>query len=104
MAKAKVVHSSDGVEIIFRGDKSNPEPSIGVITFPGGHVEVSRCSDGSYYAHLAVVDSANIVASRFDFQDSVQNGIPAVTAIPNGNLIKHMAIRVENIVPRPDFD
>jgi len=102
MARAKVVHSTDGVCVVFDGDKRNPEPSMGVIQFPGGHVEVSRCSDGSYFAHIEVVDAANVVASRLDFQDAAEHNIKSVTEVPNGNLVKKIAIRISNTVPRID--
>ena len=49
MARAKVTHSDDAVQITFNGDKRNPEPSTAVVKFPGGYVEVSRCSDGTYW-------------------------------------------------------
>jgi len=104
MAKAKVTHSDDAVQITFNGDKRSPEPSTGVIKFPGGHVEVSRCSDGSYFAHIQVVDSANVVGSRFDFQDASEHNIKAVQEIPHGNLINHIAVRVANKVPHLDAE
>jgi len=103
MAKAKVIHSDDAVLIAFNGDKAHPEPSTGVIKSPGGHVEVSRCSDGSYYAHIAVVDSANVVASRMDFQDATENKVQSVQDIPHGHLVNHIAIRISNKIPHPDL-
>jgi hypothetical protein len=37
------------------GDKTKrPEPAQHIIEFPGGAIEVSRCSDGSYWAHILV--------------------------------------------------
>lgn len=98
MAKAKVIHSDDACLIQFNGDKCYPEPATGVIQFPGGHVEVSRCTDGTYWAHIAVVSPANIIGSRLDFT----YGAPvSVTDIPNGDKIDHIAIRIANAVPRP---
>lgn len=104
MAKAKVTHSEDAVKVTFNGDRRNPEPSTGVIEFPGGHVEVSRCSDGTYYAHIQVVDAANVVDSRFDFQNAAEHGIRSVQEIPHGRLITHVAVRVCNQVPHFDPD
>lgn len=101
MARANVTHSQDAVQITFRGDRRNPEPGTAVIQFPGGHVEVSRCSDGSYWAHLEVVDPRNIVDSRVDH---VYGAPRAVTDLPNAELIKKMALRIGNIVPRPEYD
>src|SRR5438132_382157 len=37
------------------GDKqTRPEPAQHIIEFPGGAVEVSRTSDGNYWAHIIV--------------------------------------------------
>ena len=71
MAKAKVIHSDDSVLIDFKGNKRSPEPATGVIKFPGGHVEVSRCTDGTYWAHIEVVDPANVVDTRTSISPSI---------------------------------
>lgn len=102
MAKAKVVHSDDGVMIEFKGDRNNPEPTCGIIKFPGGHVEVSRCSDGSYYAHIDVVDPRNIVASRMDYATAPSLDIANIPGVPNADQIKHIAVRISNTVPHFD--
>ena len=102
MARAKVTHSDDAVQITFNGDKRNPEPSTAVIKFPGGHVEVSRCSDGTYWVHTAMVDAANVADSRIQFQDAIEHQIRCVQEIPNGNLINHIAVRISNAVPHFD--
>lgn len=95
MAKLKnIVHSDDACMMIFRGDISNPEPSCGVIKFPGGFVEVSRCSDGSYYAHVSTDDSDNIIDSRIDYnyEGWIDNGIPN---IPDHNRVKKLAMKIK---------
>lgn len=99
MARAKVTHSDDAVLIEFQGDKRNPEPATGIIKFPGGHVEVSRCSDGTYYAHIEVVDAANVVDSRFDFSELRPDMVRSVHTLPHGDLVKHVAIKIANAVP-----
>lgn len=104
MARANVVHSVDACTIIFVGDRRKPEPSTGVIKFPGGHIEVSRCSDGAYWAHIAVVDSANVIDSRLDFQDAARHGIQSVLDLPHGEHINHIAVRIGNAVPHLDPD
>jgi hypothetical protein len=103
MAKAKVTHSDDAVQITFNGDRRNPEPGTAVIKFPGGHVEVSRCTDGSYWAHVEVVDPANTIASRIDYvaEASREHGIPD---IPAQEHIKKLAVRIANNVPHFDPD
>lgn len=95
MARAKVIHSTDSVQITFYGKKMHPEPSTAVIKFPGGHVEVSRCTDGSYWAHIAVVDGVNIVKGRIDRTD----GGVAVETMNNAECINHIAVLVDNKVP-----
>jgi hypothetical protein len=66
MARAKVTHSGDSVQVTFNGDVRSPEPSTGIIKFPGGWVEVTRCSDGTYWAHLEVAPGATVHESRID--------------------------------------
>lgn len=104
MAKARVTHSTDAVQVTFDGDKRKPEPSTGVIKFPGGHVEVSRCSDGTYFAHINVADPANVVESRMDFLNAHEHGIRSVQNIPHGNLVNHIAVKISNRVPHFDPD
>ena len=88
MAKAKVIHSEDAVQINFAGDKRNPEPSTGVIKFPGGFVEVSRCTDGTYWVHTCI--AGDIIDGRIDRSGETQ----AVQTLPNFGSINHIAIRV----------
>ena len=104
MAKAVVVHSQDGVQVTFNGDKRRPEPTMGVIKFPGGHVEVSRCSDGTYWAHVNVVDAANVVESRMDFDNYHEHQIRSVQDFPHGRLVNHIAVRISNATPHFDPD
>lgn len=101
MARARVTHSSDAVQITFRGDPRNPEPGTAVVAFPGGHVEVSRHSDGSYWVHVARNTRLNnehedvlgeIVESRIDHTyEARERGIPP---LPAHSEIEHMAIRI----------
>ncbi len=40
------------------GDKTKrPEPAQHIIEFPGGAIELSRTSDGRYWAHIIVEDA-----------------------------------------------
>jgi hypothetical protein len=95
MARHKVVHSDDGCTIVIDGDRRDPEPAYAIIRFPGGHVEVTRCSDGrGYWAHLSINpprraiprdDPAGLVTeSRVDF--------PELTAAAD---VEHIALRIE---------
>lgn len=99
MARARVAHSEDAVLVEFEGGRRKPEPSTGVIKFPGGHVEVTRCSDGTYWAHAAVVSGANILEGRIDREGRVN----AVEDLEDSRAIKHLAIRVSNTVPHPEY-
>lgn len=101
MARAEVVHSTDAVEVVFRGDRRRPEPSTAVIKFPGGHVEVSRCSDGTYGAHVCVVGSANVVGSRIEY---AHGGSWAVGDLPEFPLVTALKVRVANAVAHFDPD
>lgn len=98
MAKLRsIVHSQDACTMIFHGNKRTPEPTLGVIKFPGGHIEVSRCSDDSYYVHLSVENEVNIIASRIDYNHKgrEKNGIPGIL---DQEKVKHIAIRIKPIV------
>lgn len=100
MAKAKVVHSDDAVLIKFEGNPKNPEPSTAVIRFPGGEVEVARCSDGTYWVHTYAASEKNIVGSRVDYCfDGSKNG---VGEIPDAHLVNKMSLRIANKVAHFD--
>lgn len=101
MARAKVVHSEDAVLVEFKGDKRNPEPTTGVIRFPGGHVEVSRCSDGTYWAHLVANDGANVVDGRIDYDFGAS---ASVRELPEHRQVHKLALRISNAVPHFDPD
>lgn len=101
MARAKITHSTDAVQITFNGDRRNPEPSTGVIQFPGGHVEVSRTGDGTYWAHLVVVAPENIVSSRIDYTHQAPR---SVVDMPDARHVKKLALRIANTVPHFDPD
>lgn len=104
MARAQVTHSVDAVQITFRGDKRQPEPSTAVIQFPGGHVEVSRCSDGTYWAHITVVAPQNTVASRVDYDYEGYSAGLSGLGLPQPEHIQHVAIRIAATIDRPDHE
>jgi len=97
MARAKVIHSEDSVMIQLRGDKRNPEPHTAVIQFAGGEVEVSRTSDGNFWAHLHINESAEVVDSRVDYlfeegRAREDAGKKAIPKIENQEMVKKMAV------------
>lgn len=99
MAKAKVTHSDDSVMITFKGKKTSPEPGTAVIKFPGGHVEVTRCTNGDYWAHIEVESPENITASRLDYTSEAWAELGTIPNVPHANEIRHIAIKVANNVP-----
>ena len=96
MAKAKVIHSTNSCMIKFMGDKRKPEPETGIISFPGGHVEVTRTTDGKYWAHIEVNDPSNVVSSRIDYNHEgyIKSGGQSPD-IPHAEHIQHLAIMVD---------
>jgi hypothetical protein len=97
MARLKnVVHSEDACTMIFEGNPKSPEPSTGVIKFPGGHIEVARCSDNSYYCHIErAEEGTEIIASRIDYMyEQNHNGI---LDIPDAEHIRHIAFRIKQL-------
>ena len=100
MAKHKIIHSEDATTILIEGDIRNPEPTHAIIRFPGGFVEVARCSDGSYYAHIGAKKDDNpdedrgfrVVDSRIDYDHEkwMDRGIPQ---IPEMDHVRKLAMR-----------
>ena len=98
MKMLKVVGNNSCQKIYLHGDIKNPEPDTVVIKFPGGHVEVSRCTDNTYWAHIAVTkrddydDNGDITPEgkflngRIDFEDKPVMSFPSES--------NHIAIRI----------
>lgn len=96
MARVKVVHSEDAVTVIFKGNPENPEPSTAIIKFPGGHVEVTRTSDNTYWAHVGVEEASNIVDSRIDYDfEGYKKSECKIPDVPHAEHIKHIAINIK---------
>ena len=109
MARCQVTHSDDACCIDIRGDIRRPEPSTAVIRFPGGHVEVSRHSDGSYWVHVGRNVRINdpdadvlghVVDGRIDITHAAQAAYSAnVLPMPAAEHIEHLALRIARSVP-----
>ena len=86
--------------VLVKGDKRSPEPTLTVIKFPGGQVEVSRCSDGvSYWAHLHINESAEILDSRVEYNHEIYSkrhdeGLKPIPKIEEQQHIRKMAVRL----------
>lgn len=91
---------------VLHGDKTKkPEPAQHVIEFPGGAVEVSRCEDGSYWAHIIVnrdrlysgthkglsAAHGEVVDSRVDWAERRLEDIPC---IPEHAHLTQIAVRI----------
>lgn len=61
-----------GTTTLFGDPNIKPEKPYTIITFPGGDVEIARCTDGTYWVHVAVRpdditgEDAKIVRARID--------------------------------------
>jgi len=89
------------------GDKTKrPEPATHIIEFPGGAIELSRTTDGNYWAHIIVnrdfalpddIDGmegayGEIVGSRIDYEFPAQ---PNIVEIPEAQRVRQIAILIK---------
>jgi len=64
--------------ITLLGDKTKrPEPAQHIIEFPGGAVEVSRTSDGHYWAHIIVHATGQVLGDDGSLRESVRGRVVA---------------------------
>ena len=88
------------------GDKTKrPEPAAHIIEFPGGAIELSRTTDGNYWAHIIVnrdfalpdeiegMERAygEIVGSRIDYEYPAE---PNVIEVPGAQNVRQIAILI----------
>jgi len=93
-------------KIELLGDKTRrPEPADHIIEFPGGAIELSRTSDGNYWAHIIVnrdfalpgeiegMEGAygEIVGSRIDYEFPTE---PNIIEVPNAQRVRQIAILI----------
>lgn len=84
------------------GDKvKKAESATHVIEFPGGAIEVSRCSDGSYWAHILVNhgfdegDGNGFTSARGDVIDGrIQRDGEHVIDVADAGRITQIAVRI----------
>lgn len=90
------------------GDKTKrPESAQHIITFPGGAIELSRTSDGSYWAHILVNrgwvdgDQEGYHAARGQVIDSrIGRDLPApghLTGVDNQAEITQIAVLIGRV-------
>lgn len=87
---------------LFGDPRVKPEKPYTIVTFPGGDVEIARCTDGTYWVHVAVRrdevtgQNASIIRARIDANS--QRYCDEVNAIINteieGGDIGHIAFLV----------
>jgi hypothetical protein len=87
------------------GDKTKKtESAQHIIEFPGGAIELSRCENGDYWAHIILnrvqsIDdcdglnqcTADVVDSRMDYEWPAD---PNVIPIPNKEHLHQIAVRI----------
>lgn len=89
----------------LKGDKKRkPEPAQHIIEFPGGAVEVARCEDGSYWAHIIINTgwsdpeqtglhkaAGEVADSRIDWSERRLDEIPG---LPQAASLSQIAVRI----------
>ena len=84
------------------GDKARKvESAQHIIEFPGGAIEVSRCTDGTYWAHILINhgfdegDGKGYSSARGEVIDSrIQRDEENVDSLPGSERITQIAVRV----------
>ena len=121
MAKKTEVRFGQGTDLNFSGKpakgkftlhgdpKVKVEKALTIIHFPGGSFELSRTSDGDYWAHIALdhpghmgIDepyNARVVDARLDLKEGYVSD--ALDAELRGANFQHVAVRISN---RPEVD
>ena len=88
--------------ITLLGDKKRPESAQHIIEFPGGAIEVSRTSDGNYWAHIIVnrgdvIDDAEgrVSARGVVINSRVDRNRSRIDDIPNQNTVCQIAVLIK---------
>ena len=100
----KVKGNNTAQHIYLFGDKNKqPEPAEFTVHFPGGHIIVSRCSDGTYWAHTSIeADKVRAKPSDMIRGKFIEGRIDCTGVAPNkmdiGDLSRddchHVALRI----------
>ena len=65
-----------GIELL--GEKTRrPEPAQHIIEFPGGAIEVSRTTDGDYWAHIIVHATGQVLGDDGSLRESARGEVVA---------------------------
>lgn len=92
---------------VLRGDKTlKTEAATHIIEFPGGAIELTRTSDGNYWAHVIVnrdfampgdvegLEGAygEIASCRMDYAFPIS---PNIVEVPDAQHLRHIAILIK---------
>lgn len=91
--------------IELKGDPRHPESAQTIVKFPGGSIEVSRCSNGQdYWAHIevhneAIIDEAVRESAQGLIVDSRVDYVPerrelGILPIPHAKDARHIAVLI----------
>lgn len=100
MAKTQAVHSSQATTLLVKGDKNNPEPIHQIIIFPGGQIELTRCSDNEqYWIHIHLNEDTKITDSRQAYsheiyQKRMNMGLNPIHQMKDASYITQLALKV----------
>jgi hypothetical protein len=93
--------SSAPARIQLLGDKTKrPESATHVIEFPGGAIELSRTSDGAYWAHIIVhhgqpiPDARDLQSKRGDVVDARIDRDGKVDEVRDVGSIRQLAVLI----------
>lgn len=101
MAKSSVSHSQQATTILVKGDKRQPEPIHTIIIFPGGQIELTRCSDNEqYWVHVHLNEDTEITDSRQAYNHDVymkrlNAGMKSIHEIEDAQSITQLALKVK---------
>jgi hypothetical protein len=88
------------------GDKTvRPEPATHIIEFPGGAIELSRTTQGNYWAHIIInrdfelpdvqgreAAYGEIIGSRIDYEFPTE---PNIVDVPHAEKVRQIAILIQ---------
>jgi len=83
-------------KITLLGEREKPEPATHIINFPGGAIEISRTSEGNYWAHIIISDSPHQCGQHVgEIIDSRITSTNGVCSIPDYEGIKQIAVLIK---------
>lgn len=93
-------------QIELFGDKSKKRESAShIIEFPGGAIEVSRTSEGNYWAHIIVNrgfagnDGNGLTSARGEVLQTRIDSAAGVNDVPNTDTLTQVAVLIRSVNP-----